>query len=312
MHVCRVADLSISQGSSQLKIRKQRHRNLRIPRTFLLLAFLFKALIIFSTGACAGDFQAKIFPDTVKPGDAFSVTVTGLESSCRLSGVFREKEILFGDFGDGSCIALAGVGLETTPGSYNVSVRAGRRKIDLEVSVTETTFPTTRITLPKDKVTLSPEDTERTARESARLKAIFSKITGKMWDGNFIMPLNNDISAAFGVRRIINRENISVHKGVDIRGREGDEIMASNDGKVVLAEELFFGGNTIILDHGQGIYTVYMHLSEAKAGTEDIVSKGEVIGLVGSTGRSTGPHLHFGVRFRDISVNPLSLISLEL
>ena len=238
--------------------------------------------------------------------------MTGPDAACGLSAVFRKKEILFSSCGDGCYIALAGVDLETKPGVYHVAVATGSWKRDLKLSVVKKNFPTVRLTLPEDKVTLSPEDLERTSRESEKLKAVFRKISGRIWDGNFIMPVRNEISAVFGARRIINRKNTSLHKGVDIRGREGDEIMASNDGRVVLSEELFFGGNTVILDHGQGVYTIYMHLSKAAVDTGEIVLKGQVIGLVGSSGRSTGPHLHFGVRFGDMNVNPLSLISLEL
>ena len=83
-----------------------------------------------------------------------------------------------------------------------------------------------------------------------------------MWDGGFLSPLEHDVSTVFGTKRIMNGTWTSIHRGMDIRGKEGDDVMASNNGKVVLAEELFFGGNTIILDHGQGIYTIYMHLSK--------------------------------------------------
>jgi len=99
---------------------------------------------------------------------------------------------------------------------------------------------------------------------------------------------------------------------VDIRGKEGDRVAASNRGRVVLAEELFFGGNTVILDHGQGIFTIYMHLSSFNVKPDDLVSTGDVIGSVGSSGRSSGPHLHFGVKVLGISVNPVSFAKLRL
>lgn len=281
-------------------------------RASLLSVVLLAAFLIFSDEAGARNFKAEVSPAAVKPGDAFVVKVTGPDSDCGLSAVFRKKEILFSSCGDGCYIALAGVDLETKPGVYHVAVATGSWKRDLKLSVVKKNFPTVRLTLPEDKVTLSPEDLERTSRESEKLKAVFRKVSDRIWDGNFIMPVRNEISAVFGARRIINRKNTSIHKGVDIRGREGDEIMASNDGRVVLSEELFFGGNTVILDHGQGVYTIYMHLSKAEVDTGEIVLTGQVIGLVGSTGRSTGPHLHFGVRFGDMNVNPLSLISLAL
>jgi murein DD-endopeptidase MepM/ murein hydrolase activator NlpD len=97
-----------------------------------------------------------------------------------------------------------------------------------------------------------------------------------------------------------------------MKGLEGDKVKASNSGRVVIAEELFFGGKTIVLDHGQGIYTIYMHLLRMDVNAGDVVSKGEVIGFVGSSGRATGPHLHFGAKVLNMSVNPVSLWKLHL
>jgi murein DD-endopeptidase MepM/ murein hydrolase activator NlpD len=99
---------------------------------------------------------------------------------------------------------------------------------------------------------------------------------------------------------------------MDIRGEEGEDVRASNRGRVIFAGELFFGGNTIIIDHGQGIYTLYMHLSEIHVRSGEMVSKGNIVGLVGSSGRSSGPHLHFGVKVMNTNINPLSLIELDL
>ena len=168
------------------------------------------------------------------------------------------------------------------------------------------------MSLPEEKVSLCPEDLERVERENERLQRIFETATERLWEGSFIVPLENDISMGFGTKRIMNRKMISVHRGVDIRGKEGEHIKASNNGRIVLAEELFLGGNTIIIDHGQGLYSIYMHLSKFNSDLNDSVSRGDVIGYVGSTGRSTGPHLHFGVKVNTISVNPFSLTRLPL
>ena len=127
-----------------------------------------------------------------------------------------------------------------------------------------------------------------------------------------MVPLKNDVSMGFGTKRIMNKKVVSVHRGVDIRGKDGEQIKASNSGRIVLAEELFFGGNTIIIDHGQGLYSIYMHLSKFNSELNDSVTRGDVIGYVGSTGRSTGPHLHFGVKVNTVNVNPFSLTKLKL
>jgi murein DD-endopeptidase MepM/ murein hydrolase activator NlpD len=133
-----------------------------------------------------------------------------------------------------------------------------------------------------------------------------------MWKGKFIPPLSTSISSPFGVIRVINQGEDSRHRGVDYRGSKGKPIRAINTGIVVLSEELFYGGNTVMINHGGGVYSIYMHLSEFRVKEGDRIKKSDVIGLVGATGRATGPHLHLSVRVRGKSVNPESLFSLPL
>jgi murein DD-endopeptidase MepM/ murein hydrolase activator NlpD len=126
------------------------------------------------------------------------------------------------------------------------------------------------------------------------------------------MPLDTAVSTAYGTRRIFNHKHESIHRGMDLRGTEGAPVHACNAGKVVMTDDLFFGGRTLVIDHGMGIFSLYMHLSGFASAPGDAVNKGDVIGYVGATGRSSGPHLHFGVKVRGISVNPASLMNLEL
>jgi murein DD-endopeptidase MepM/ murein hydrolase activator NlpD len=173
-------------------------------------------------------------------------------------------------------------------------------------------FETINLTLPEEKVSPSPENIVRIEKEADLLNSIWQIYSERLWKGDFLLPLQNPLSTPFGTKRIINVETVSIHKGLDMKGEEGEEIKASNTGRVVLADELFFGGNTIILDHGQGIFTIYMHMSGFIVSPGDLVSKNDTIGFVGSTGRSTGPHLHFGVKVAGINANPVSLTDLKL
>ena len=116
----------------------------------------------------------------------------------------------------------------------------------------------------------------------------------------------------FGVRRIIDNISKSPHTGVDVRGKKGDKIIASNDAVVALVDKQFFAGNALVLNHGQGIYTMFFHLSKVLVKPGQSVKKGEVIAHVGATGRATGPHLHWGVRVQEARVDPLELIHLKL
>jgi|Deesub1362A_J573_1020465.scaffolds.fasta_scaffold00165_28 murein DD-endopeptidase MepM/ murein hydrolase activator NlpD len=256
----------------------------------------------------ADAFHAEILPAEINPGDAFLVKVTG--SPGEPLAVSDNGRLYFENCGDSCYIAVGAVDVRTEPGVYEIVVSNGENKKRLELHVRHIEFPVRRLTLPEDKVTLSSENLKRVEKEKARLSLIWGKVSDRLWDGKFIMPLENSISAGFGIKRIMNRKKESIHRGIDIRGKNGEAVKAANTGRVVLAEELFFGGNTVIIDHGQGIYTVYMHLSKFNVTYGEIVSKGDIIGFVGSTGRATGPHLHFGVKVTAVNVNPVSFTRL--
>jgi len=277
---------------------------------FLFLCLLF--FLILPAYSSAKPVHVEISPKKISPGDAFIIRVTGVESGQPVSACFGKAEIHFGNCGEGCYLAIWAVDIQTKPKAYNVKVTAGKKKIRLKLHVKKTKFPELRLSLPDEKVVPSPDDLERVEKDNKKLNDIWQNVSEKLWEGKFILPLENETSTVFGVKRIMNEKWTSVHRGMDIRGREGEQVRASNSGKVVLSEELFYGGNTLVLDHGMGIFSIYMHLSGFNVKSEDIVSKGDAIGLVGSSGRSTGPHLHFGVKVAGINVNPGSLMKLEL
>lgn len=283
-----------------------------MTKFFIILFFLIATFFVFPVNAPAESLKVKISPRKINPGDAFLIKVTGVKTSFLPSVSFAKRNFHFSGCGENCYFAVGAVDIKTKPGIHTVKVKIGKKKRNLKLSVRKARFPKLKISLPDDKVLLAPDDLDRVRKENEKLELLFQRSSEKLWFGDFIVPLENDRSIGFGTKRIMNRKWLSVHKGMDIRGQEGEEVKASNNGKVVLAEELFFGGNTVILDHGQGIYTVYMHLSKFKANPEGIVSKGDIIGFVGSSGRSSGPHLHFGVKILDINVNPVSLMKLEL
>jgi len=286
------------------------------PKTFMkkhvaiVLLFISMALII-PASVSAKALTVKVSPKKIHQGDVFLVTVGGTLSE-QPFGSFAKQDLLFSECGDGRYCAVGAVDITTKPGRQTVRISAGKRKKNVQFSVKKARFPELKMSLPEEKVSLCPEDLEKVERENEQLQRIFETVTDRIWEGSFIVPLENDISVGFGTKRIMNRKIVSAHRGVDIRGKEGEHVKASNNGRIVLAEELFLGGNTIIIDHGQGLYSIYMHLSKFNSDLNDSVSRGDVIGYVGSTGRSTGPHLHFGVKVNTISVNPFSLTRLLL
>ncbi|MDQ7786389.1 MAG: M23 family metallopeptidase [Thermodesulfovibrionales bacterium] len=274
----------------------------------LLLTLTF--FLLTCTSAFA--FHVELSPDMISPGDPFVVKVTGVDDQQVPTASLTKKTFPFSRYGDDGFVGIGAVDVTTKPGTYFLTVKAGKKRKNIQLTVKRTVFKTQKLRLPKKVVSLCSEDKQRVRQENRQLKELFSKMSERNWEGEFIIPLPNEISTDFGTKRIFNRKWKVVHKGLDIRGREGEEIRAANSGVVVLAEELFYGGNTVILDHGQGIYTVYMHLSQYNVEPDDSVTKGEVIGLVGMTGRSTGPHLHFGVKVMNLNANPVSFMKLPL
>lgn len=276
----------------------------------LTLSILTQVVLFWNNQSFA--FHAEVLPPEVMQGDAFVIKVTGLGDSGIPDAILTGKRFYFNACGEGCFIAVGVMGLEAKPGKYTIKIRDREDVKHLKIILKRQIFPTIRLTLPKAKVFLSPEDIARAEKEDEKLASLWKIESEKLWEGNFIMPLENDILTAFGTKRVINRKKVSVHKGIDIRGNEGTEVRASNKGRVVLAEELFFGGNTLILDHGQGIYTIYMHLSGFNVKTGEMVPKGDTIGFVGSSGRASGPHLHFGVKVLSTNTNPFSLVRMIL
>jgi len=169
-----------------------------------------------------------------------------------------------------------------------------------------------RIEVQKSKVNPKSEAVKkRTAKEYAQAMKIYNTITPKNYvNSKYIVPMQSKITSSFGKARVYNSTLNGYHSGTDFRAKVGTPIVASNAGKVVLAQDRFYSGNSIIIDHGQGIYSCYYHLSEFKVKKGDIVKKSQLIGLSGATGRITGPHLHFSIRVGGLQVDPLQLIAL--
>jgi len=152
---------------------------------------------------------------------------------------------------------------------------------------------------------------KRTSKEYAQAMKIYATVTPKSYVSSaYIVPLKSKITSDFGKARVYNDTLKGYHSGTDFRAKTGTPIIASNDGKVVLAQNRFYSGNSIIIDHGQGIYTCYYHLSKFKVKVGDMVKKAQIIGLSGATGRITGPHLHFSARVGGVQVDPLQLVQL--
>lgn len=212
---------------------------------------------------------------------------------------------------------LLAVDLEKEPGDYELKLTgqtAGGEKVSCSAMVTvrKGQFTTEKLQVGKQFVEPSPEQIKRADEERQKLRDIFERVTPeRLWDGKFRIPLDGVTTGSnFGKRRILNGNPGSPHGGADLPGATGAPVHSAQRGRVVLAEGLFFAGNTVVVDHGLGIYTFYGHLSEIDVKVGDAVEAGTVLGKVGATGRVTGPHLHWGLTVERARVNPLQLVKL--
>jgi murein DD-endopeptidase MepM/ murein hydrolase activator NlpD len=215
-------------------------------------------------------------------------------------------------------MTVLGVDLDTQPGTHDALLELtyeGGRKMQRRESivVAAVDYPTTRLTVEPRYVELDPEDQARANREAEEIAKIYAAVTPEAyWTEPFQVPIPGATGGRnFGHRRIFNDQPRAPHAGADLSAATGTPIRAANRGRVVLAENLFFSGNAVFLDHGLGVYTVYLHLSEMKVQPGVMVERGDVVGLAGATGRVTGPHLHWGVRIVDARVDPFSLLALD-
>ena len=175
-------------------------------------------------------------------------------------------------------------------------------------------FATEHLKVAPNFVEPNPEQLAKAQEDSKHLRELYATITPeKLWQGRFRIPLDGVTTGGnFGKRRILNDKPSSPHTGVDMPALTGTPVHASQRGRVVLAEELYFSGNTVLIDHGLGIYTLYGHFSEIDVKPGDLVEAGAVIGKVGATGRVTGPHLHWGLTVDRARVNALSIVAIVI
>lgn len=217
--------------------------------------------------------------------------------------------------GSAGWFTLLGIDLDASPGRHAAELTRtyddGRTGHDIQqIDVARRPFKTTRLEVAPKYVELSTENEARAARERQEINRIYANITPEaLWVEPFVVPIPGTTGGRnFGHRRVFNDQPRAPHSGADLTAATGTEIRAMNRGRVVLAKELFYSGNAVFVDHGLGIYSVYLHLSQIGVEPGEIIEKGQVLGLAGATGRVTGPHLHWGVRAQGARVDPFSLL----
>ncbi len=235
---------------------------------------------------------------------------------CRLEKVsFGKKTVPFKNEGQGHYVLIVGAGLKERPGKKPLTFHFLRDKARLtlsrQIQVKKKHYKAEYLKVKKKMVSFPPDILKRVLADQRAVHRVCNRIRPEIyWEEGFVWPVKSKILSPFGLRRYFNGKPRSPHSGVDLRARENTPIKSPNHGVVVLVRDCYLSGNTVVIDHGGGLYTLYAHLSKVMVKQGQRVGKGQLIGLAGSTGRVTGPHLHWGVSLLGQRVDPVMLMKL--
>jgi murein DD-endopeptidase MepM/ murein hydrolase activator NlpD len=270
------------------------------------------ALALWLAVVLAGG-EMRLQPGTARPGDPVLITVTGVKEAP--TGRLGAEELTFLPFRAGYQ-AMVGLSVETAPGIIPIDLvvedEAGRRALHASLDVLPPSFRRRQFTLPKRFTSPSKQDRARAAQDTKAFAEAFDRdFEPWLFSGDFTWPRVAEVTAPFGDIRTLNGKKKSQHFGIDLDGEIGDPVYAANDGEVVLVRDCFSSGNTVLVHHGGRLFTAYFHLSRFSVKNGEVVKKGQLIGLVGKTGRVTGPHLHWGVKLDGRWVDGESLLKFQ-
>ena len=256
----------------------------------------------------------KLSSDVIPQGDVGLLEIAVKKGQTPKIEWMNQQLFSVPDRNRGTWCTFLGVDLTAKPGRYPLEVTLSpsgdSRKLMIEVKAKD--YGVRRLTLPKKMVDLDSQTLKRVRKESKLMKEVWRAHPKEpVWIGSFDRPIHGEIVGPFGRRSVINDQPRSPHSGVDLRGKRGTPVRAINHGKVALTGNFFFTGLTVIVDHGGGIHSMYFHLERIQVQKDQVLEKGQILGTVGSTGRATGPHLHWGIRMNGARINPIRLMTLS-
>lgn len=277
-----------------------------------LLVFLFFALPTLSWGEPAVTWH----PEKAVPGQPLLIKVAGENGVSSVSGQINERPIYFFAGPDKTFYALAGIDLEAKGQGLSLDLsgtdEGGRYfRLRREIQLQPREYGVQYLTLPSSLVELDGTTLARVKEETEKFEMAWASFTPeRLWQGKFAAPVDGPITGPFGTRRVINGQERSRHSGVDIHAPPGTPVLAPARGRVVLVEDFFFSGKSVVIDHGLGLFSMYFHLSSVEVKPGQQIEKGQALGQVGQSGRTTGPNLHWGVRLNGARIDPFALRDL--
>jgi murein DD-endopeptidase MepM/ murein hydrolase activator NlpD len=264
------------------------------------------------------DIQAKLSSAQVTDGSAVLVTAhipkELISGKTEVSGKFEGTEFWFypaPERGEGTYEALIGVPHNHKPGPSQIVIKVGGKEQVVPIEIADAHYPSETLRVDNRHVNPSKKDLKEIMSDIAEVGKIYSHVTKeKYWKGPFVLPIRSKVTSVYGTKRVFNGEMRSYHTGLDLKAPMKTPIHAAAAGVVVLAKKLFFTGNTVMIDHGYGVVTLYAHMSKLKVKKGQHVEEGQLLGLSGMTGRANGPHLHWGVIINKVKVNPAEFIQV--
>ena len=263
--------------------------------------------IFFATLATAAPQDSRV------PGGIAVLSFPDLPKT-EVQALFQGKPVFIDEERSGARRLIVGIPLAATPGAAGVLVVNARTGESLDVvafAIQDKKYPEQHITLPADSKHVNPgaEELARYEREAAEQQAVYRIFSegGKHWP-DFIMPTQGEANPSFGRKRFFNGEARAPHLGMDVTAPEGQVIVAPAEGVVTQTGDYFFNGRTVLIDHGQGLVSMLCHMQEIRVKASDRLKQGDIVGLVGKTGRATGPHLHWTVSLNDARIDPLLVL----
>ncbi len=301
-----------------------RRNRIKIPNNYFARKACLIGMALLAGSFSPDQIRLKCFPEkegkcVFEQGQAAAMVLRLSRPAERVGAKIWDKKIIFknADQKGTTWAALLGTDLKQRPGDYFIEVAlnfgAGMdHSVSWPIQVLAKTYPVEELTLPKDMAEFTPEIVQRINLDNKNLVAAMSRLSPVCyWQGPFVAPVPGPATGAFGAKRVINGNPRSPHTGTDFKADLGQAVRAPNDGKVSLVYLGYLTGNSLIIDHGCGLYSVYYHLSEIQVKESELVKKGELIAKAGSSGRASGPHLHFSVRLENSYVDPVSFLALS-